>query len=256
MTKIKRILISQPQPTTEKSPYFDLEKKYDVKLDFKPFIKIEPVPARDFRTQKVNPLDYTAVIFTAKAGIDHFFRLRDEMRFTTPDTMKYFCTSEQISLYLQKYIAYRKRKVFFGDNGTLAELAEIIKKHADEKYMVVMSDVHDANKSVNEAKKDIIDYLDESKVSYARAIMYKTVATDFTKEPDFDKYDMLVFFSPSGINSLFTNFPDFKQGDTKIACFGPTTQKAAADNGLTVNVIPTPEFPSMPAAIEEFLKKQ
>lgn len=255
MQKIKRILVSQPKPSSDKSPYFDIEKKYGIKLDFKPFIRIEPVAAKEFRTQKVNILDHTAILFTAKVGIDHFFRLCEEMRITVPDDMKYFCVSEQVSLYLQKYIQYRKRKMFYGATSKLEDLVAVISKHTDENYLVVMSDVHEVNKCV-EQKKDIIDYLDEINANYTKAVMYKTVSTDFTKDPDFN-YDMFMFFSPSGITSLYANFPNFEQGDIKIGCFGPTTIKAAKDKGLVVNVeAPTPENPSMAAALDAFLKSQ
>ncbi|MBO4331809.1 MAG: uroporphyrinogen-III synthase [Paludibacteraceae bacterium] len=255
MQKIKRILVSQPKPSSDKSPYFDIEKKYGIKLDFKPFIRIEPVAAKEFRTQKVNILDHTAILFTAKVGIDHFFRLCEEMRITVPDDMKYFCVSEQVSLYLQKYIQYRKRKMFYGATSKLEDLVAVITKHTDEKYLVVMSDVHEVNKCV-EQKKDIIDYLEEINANYTKAVMYKTVSTDFTKDPDFN-YDMFMFFSPSGITSLYANFPNFEQGDIKIGCFGPTTIKAAKDKGLVVNVeAPTPENPSMAAALDAFLKSQ
>lgn len=255
MTKVKRILVSQPKPATDKSPYFDIEKKYGVTLDFKPFIRVEPVAAKEFRTQKVNILDHTAVLFTAKVGIDHFFRLCEEMRITVPETMKYFCITEQVSLYLQKYIQYRKRKMFYGTTGKLEDLAEVVTKHTDEKFLVVMADVHDANKTV-ETKKDIIAYLQDVKADFTQAVMYKTVSTDFTKDPDFN-YDMFIFFSPSGITSLYSNFPNFEQKDIKIGCFGPSTVKAAKDKGLEVNVeAPTPENPSMPAALDAFLKVQ
>ncbi|MBR6042702.1 MAG: uroporphyrinogen-III synthase [Paludibacteraceae bacterium] len=255
MQKIKRILVSQPKPASDKSPYFDIEKKYGITLDFKPFIRVEPVAAKEFRTQKVNILDHTAVLFTAKVGIDHFFRLCEEMRITVPDDMKYFCVSEQVSLYLQKYIQYRKRKMFYGATSKLEDLVAVIAKHTDEKYLVVMSDVHEVNKCV-EQKKDIIDYLEEINANYTKAVMYKTVSTDFTKDPDFN-YDMFMFFSPSGITSLYANFPNFEQGDIKIGCFGPTTIKAAKDKGLVVNVeAPTPENPSMAAALDAFLKSQ
>ena len=255
MQKIMRILVSQPKPASDKSPYFDIEKKYGITLDFKPFIRVEPVAAKEFRTQKVNILDHTAVLFTAKVGIDHFFRLCEEMRITVPDDMKYFCVSEQVSLYLQKYIQYRKRKMFYGATSKLEDLVAVIAKHTDEKYLVVMSDVHEVNKCV-EQKKDIIDYLEEINANYTKAVMYKTVSTDFTKDPDFN-YDMFMFFSPSGITSLYANFPNFEQGDIKIGCFGPTTIKAAKDKGHVVNVeAPTPENPSMAAALDAFLKSQ
>ena len=227
MARIKRILVSQPKPATEKSPYFDLETKYGVKIDFKPFIKVEPVLAKEFRQQKIAILDYTAIVFTAKAAIDHFFRLCTEMRVTVPETMKYFCVSEAIALYLQKYIQYRKRKVFFGTSNKLEDLIPVVAKHLDEKFLVSVADVYDANKSVSEDHKDdILAMMEEIGANYTKGVMYKTVSTDFTNDPDFN-YDMLVFFSPSGITSLFKNFPDFKQGDICIGCLGATAVKAA-----------------------------
>lgn len=255
MSKIKKILVSQPKPTSDKSPYFDICDKYGVDIVFKPFIKVEPILSKEFRQQKVNILDHTAIVFTAKAAIDHFFRLCEEMRVSIPETMKYFCISEAVALYLQKYIQYRKRKIFFGATSKVDDLMVVINKHIDENFLVAVSDVYDANKSVSEDHKtDIIASLTAHNANFTKAVCYKTVATDFTKEPNFD-YDMLVFFSPSGINSLFKNFPDFKQGDMKIGCLGATTVKAAKDAGLTVNIeAPTPEAPSMAAAIENFLK--
>ncbi|MBP5456018.1 MAG: uroporphyrinogen-III synthase [Paludibacteraceae bacterium] len=256
MTKIKNILISQPQPTSEKSPYFDICEKYNVKMDFRPFIKVEPILAKEFRQQKVNILDHTAIVFTAKAAIDHFFRLCDELRISIPETMKYFCISEAVALYLQNYIQYRKRKIFFGTTSKVEDLMVVINKHIDEKFLVAVSDVYDANKSVSEDhKNDIIALLDNTKAVYSKAVCYKTVSTDFTQDKDFS-YDMLVFFSPSGIQSLFKNFPNFEQGEIKIGCFGPGTINAAKHAGLQVNIeAPTPEAPSMPAAIDLFLKE-
>ncbi len=256
MQKIKNILVSQPKPVTEKSPYFDISEKYGVKIDFRPFIRVEPVLAKEFRQQKVTILDHTAIVFTARTAIDHFFRLCEEMRITVPETMKYFCISESVALYLQKYIQYRKRKIFFAQTGKIEDLMVVINKHAEEKYLVAVSDVYDTNKSVSEnSKDDIIALLSESKVSYTKAVMYKTVSTDFTQDKDFN-YDMLVFFSPSGIASLFKNFPYFKQEEVKIGCFGSTTVKAAKDAGLRVDVeAPNPNAPSMAAALEQYIKE-
>lgn len=249
-------MVSQPKPTSEKSPYFDIAEKYNVKIDFRPFIKVEPIFAKEFRQQKVSILDHTAIVFTARTAIDHFFRLCEEMRITVPETMKYFCVSESVALYLQKYIQYRKRKIFFGATGKIEDLMTVINKHADEKYLVAVADVYDANKSVAESPKDdILALLSKSRVSFTKAVMYKTVSTDFSQDKSFD-YDMLVFFSPSGIASLFKNFPKFEQGEIKIACFGSTTAKAAKDAGLTVNIeAPSPETPSMTAALEQYLKE-
>jgi len=256
MQKIKNILVSQPKPVTEKSPYFDISEKYGVKIDFRPFIRVEPILAKEFRQQKVTILDHTAIVFTARTAIDHFFRLCEEMRVSVPETMKYFCVSESVALYLQKYIQYRKRKIFFAQTGKIEDLMVVINKHAEEKYLVAVSDVYDTNKSVSEnPKDDIIALLSESNVSYSKAVMYKTVSTDFTQDKNFN-YDMLVFFSPSGIASLFKNFPNFEQGEIKIGCFGATTVKAAKDARLQVDVeAPNPNAPSMTAALEQYIKE-
>lgn len=256
MSKMKNILVSQPKPTSEKSPYFDISEKYGVKIDFRPFIKVEPILAKEFRQQKVSILDHTAIVFTAKAAIDHFFRLSEEMRITIPETMKYFCVSEAVALYLQKYIQYRKRKIFFGATNKIEDLMIVINKHTDEKFLVAVSDVYDENKSVSDDHKtDILALMENSKATYTKAVCYKTVAADFTQDKDFN-YDMLVFFSPSGINSLFKNFPNFQQGDVKIGCLGATTAKAAKDAGLNVDIeAPTPTAPSMAAAIEQYIRE-
>lgn len=255
MLKIKKILVSQPKPTTEKSPYFDMAEKHGVTLDFRPFIHVEPILAKDFRQQKVAILDHSAIIFTARTAIDHFFRLCEELRVSVPETMKYFCISESVALYLQKYIQYRKRKIFFGATGKIEDLMVVINKHSDEKYLVSVADVYDENKSVDDKKDDIVSLLEKNKITYTKAVMYKTVSTDFTQDKNF-KYDMLVFFSPSGINSLFKNFPEFDQGEIKIGCFGPTTAKAAKEAGLRVDIeAPTPSAPSMAVAIDQFIKE-
>ena len=254
MVKIKRILVSQPRPKTEKSPYFDLEAKYGVKIDFKPFIRVEPVLAKEFRMQKVSILDYTAVVFTARTAIDHFFRLSEELRIKIPDTMKYFCVSQTVANYLQTYIQYRKRKVFFSATGKIEDLMVSVNKHLDEKFLVAVADVHDVNSGAAE-KEDIISLMEKANADFTKAVMYKTVCSDFTHEPDFN-YDMFVFFSPTGIASLFKNFPDFQQGEISIGCLGSTTAKVAKDSGLVVNVeAPTPEAPSMPAALNLYLKE-
>lgn len=244
---IKRLLVSQPKPTSEKSPYFDLAEKYGVEIEFRPFIKVEPLPSKEFRQQRISILDYSAVVFTARTGIDHFFRLCEELRVTIPETMKYFCISESIAVYLQKYIVYRKRKIFFGASGKLDDLVTIIAKHPKEKYLVPVSDVH---------KDDLKLKLEAKKIDFTEAVMYRTVSNDFKADESFD-YDMLVFFSPAGISSLLKNFPNFNQKDIRIGCFGPTTAKAVKDAGLRLDVeAPTPEAPSMTAALEQYLKKE
>lgn len=244
---IKRLLVSQPKPTSEKSPYFDLAEKYGVEIEFRPFIKVEPLTSKEFRQQRISILDYSAVVFTARTGIDHFFRLCEELRVTIPETMKYFCISESIAVYLQKYIVYRKRKIFFGASGKLDDLITIIAKHPKEKYLVPVSDVH---------KDDLRLKLEAKKIDFTEAVMYRTVSNDFKADESFD-YDMLVFFSPAGISSLLKNFPNFNQKDIRIGCFGPTTAKAVKDAGLRLDVeAPTPEAPSMTAALEQYLKKE
>ena len=244
---IKRLLVSQPKPTSEKSPYFDLAEKYGVEIEFRPFIKVEPLTSKEFRQQRISILDYSAVVFTARTGIDHFFRLCEELRVTIPETMKYFCMSESIAVYLQKYIVYRKRKIFFGASGKLDVLITIIAKHPKEKYLVPVSDVH---------KDDLRLKLEAKKIDFTEAVMYRTVSNDFKADESFD-YDMLVFFSPAGISSLLKNFPNFNQKDIRIGCFGPTTAKAVKDAGLRLDVeAPTPEAPSMTAALEQYLKKE
>ena len=242
--KIKKILVSQPKPTSDKSPYFDIAEKYGVEIDFRPFIKVESLSAKEFRQQKVSILDHTAIVFTSRHAIDHFFTLCEDLRVTIPETMKYYCTSEQISLYIQKYVQYRKRKVFFGATGKFADLLPAIVKHPNEKYFIPMSDVHN---------DEIKDALDAKKINHTEAVMYRTVSNDFTADEKFD-YDMLLFFSPAGIASLLKNFPEFDQKDIAIGCFGPATAKAVKDAGLRLDLeAPTVEAPSMTAALEKFL---
>jgi uroporphyrinogen-III synthase len=244
--KIKKILVSQPKPTTEKSPYFDISEKYNVKIDFRPFIKVEPILAKEFRTQRISILDHTAIIFNARHGIDHFFRLCEEMRITVPETMKYFCISETVAVYLQRYIHYRKRKVFYGATGKLAELVVIMNKHLDEKYLFITSDVQN---------EDTLAALEKSKITLNKAVMYKTVSNDFGPDEEFN-YDMLIFFSPIGIASLLKNFPNFVQGEIQIGCFGATTAQAVRDANLRIDIeAPLPGVPSMTMAIDNFLKE-
>ncbi|MDR1455194.1 MAG: uroporphyrinogen-III synthase [Tannerella sp.] len=244
---IRKLLISQPQPTSERSPYFDIAEKYGIEVDFRPFIKVEPLAAREFRQQRISILDYSAVIFTARTAIDHFFHLSEELRISIPETMKYFCMTETIAVYLQKYIIYRKRKIFYSQTGKPEDLVAVIGKHAKEKYLLPVSDVY---------KDNLVRLLEIKKIHCVPAVMYRTVSNDFSKEEKFD-YDMLVFFSPSGISSLLKNFPDFTQDDIRIGCFGSSTAKAAVDAGLRLDVkAPTPEAPSMIAALEQYLKKE
>lgn len=244
---IKKLLVSQPKPASDKSPYFDIAQKYGVEIDFRPFIKVEGLSAKEFRQQRISILDFTAVIFTARTAIDHFFSLCEELRITIPETMKYFCITEAIAVYLQKYIVYRKRKIFYGQTGKPEDLVTVVAKHPKEKYLVPVSDVH---------KDDLLSMLEAKKINFEKSVMYRTVSNDFTEEEKFD-YDMLIFFSPSGINSLLKNFPNFDQGDIKIGCFGPTTAKAVKDAGLRLDLeAPTAEAPSMTAALDLYLKKE
>jgi len=242
--KIKKILVSQPEPQKGKSPYYDLAKKNNLKIDFRSFIHIESVHAKEFRKTRINISDYTAVIFTSRTAIVHFFRICEEMRITISDSMKYFCTSESTAYYLQKYIVYRKRKIFFGKHR-LIDLMDIINKHKNEKYFLPVSDSH---------KKDLSKILDTNKINYTKAILYHTVCSDLSDLTNVN-YDVLVFYSPSGIRSLFENFPDFKQNTTKIASFGPTTIKAAKDAGLNPDIVaPSPKAPSMTMALEQYIE--
>lgn len=242
--KIKKILVSQPKPTSDKSPYYDIAARYGVELIFRPFIKVEGLSAREFRQQKINIADFTAIIFTARTAIDHFFALAEELRYHIPEDLKYFCTSESIALYLQKYIVYRKRKIFHCENGKIADLVPLLTKHSKEKYLYVVSDVN----------KDDSTVLDNGKIDYTRAVMYRTVSNDFAPDEPLD-YDALLFFSPAGIQSLKKNFPDFDQTNVAIGTFGITTAQAVRDAGLRLDFnAPTPQNPSMTAALEQYLK--
>lgn len=243
--KIKSILVSQPKPETDKSPYLELAKKYGLKMDFRPFIHVEGIPAKEFRKDRINVLDYPGVIFTSRNAVDHFFRICSELRISVPDGMKYFCLSESTAFYLQKYVVYRKRKIFYGKQ-TIEDLIPLLKKYKDERYLLPCSDI---------LKDDIPKVLSANKVRYTKAVLYRTVCSDLSDLANVN-YDMLVFFSPSGIKSLFKNFPNFKQNKTKIAAFGPTTAKAVELHGLNMDVhAPTPAAPSMTMAIENFIKE-
>lgn len=245
--KIKNILVSQPKPVDlEKSPYGEIARKYKLNIDFHKFIKIEGIPAKDFRKDRVNLIDHTAVILTSRNAVDHFFRIAQEMRVEIPDTMKYFCISESTAFYLQKYVQYRKRKIFHGKQN-FVDLIDVIKKHKDETFLLPCSDIH---------KTSITQMLDTNEIKYSKAIIYKTVASNLSNLK-IDEYDMFIFFSPSGVTSLFKNFPEFKQGKTLVAAFGPTTSKAVIDAGLKLNVeAPTKTAPSMTMAIEQYIQKE
>jgi len=243
--KVKTILVSQPEPKIENSPYFDLQEKLKVKIDFRPFIHVEGVSAKDIRQQKVDLSHYTAIILTSRNSVDHFFRVADEMRFKVPDAMKYFCQSEAVAFYLQKYVVYRKRKIYVGKRS-FEDLTPMIKKYKDESFLLPTTD---------KLKSEVPDILNALNIKWKEAIFYKTVISDLSDLADV-YYDVLVFFSPSGIESLFLNFPDFKQNSTRIAVFGNTTAKAVEEHGLRVDIAaPTPETPSMTMALEKYIDK-
>lgn len=244
--KVKNILISQPPPSDlEKSPYRDLAEKYNLKLEFHKFFKIEGIPAREFRLDRININDHNAIIFTSRLAVDHFFRIAKEMRAEIPDTLKYFCISEAIALYLQKYVQYRKRKIFHGKQQC-PELMDIILKHKEDKFLLPCSDIH---------KQDMSDLLDKYNIKYNKAIIYKTVDDDLSWI-DIKKYDLLIFFSPSGVKSLLNNFPDFQQENILIAAFGDTTAKAIEEANLTLHITaPTKVAPSMAMALEQYIIK-
>ena len=237
--------MSQPEPINPKSPYFDLAKKYNLKIEFKPFNQVEGVASKDFRHQKINILDFTAVVFTSKTGIDHFFRICNELRIVVPDTMKYFCITENVAFYLQKYIVYRKRKIFHG-KAKFQDLIDIILKHKEDNFFVPLSEPHNA---------EIPELLSNNGIKHTIGTMYRTISSHFSNLAEFD-YDILVFYSPSGIKSLKENFPDFIQGEIKIAAFGPTTASAVEQEGLRLDInAPNPKAPSMTMALDFFLKE-
>lgn len=242
---VKSILVSQPKPKSDNSPYYNLADKFNVKVDFRPFIEVQPIELKEFRQQKVNILDHSAVIFTSRNAVDHFFSICKQMKIDVPADMKYFCISEQTANYLQKYIVIRKRKIFTGQR-TPGELIDVLSKHKTEKFLFPCSNIR---------KDDIPNYMRDNDFDYTEATLYKTVASDLSDLADI-KYDVIAFFSPSGINSLFVNFPEFKQNNTRIATFGPTTAKAAREADLFVDIeAPLPEAPSMTGAIEVYIKK-
>lgn len=243
---IKKILISQPEPTSANSPYFDIMKRHNVEIVFRPFIKVERLTPKEFRAQKISILDHTAIVFTSRLSIDNFFLLAREMRIAIPEEMKYFCVTETVAQYIQKYVQYRKRRVFFGATGKVDDLLPVMLKHKTERYFIPLSDVH--NPVFGEM-------LDSKSIKHSDAVMYRTVSNDFSKDEPFD-YDMLIFFSPSGVQSLQKNFPDFEQGDVVIGTLGPATAKAVRDAGLRLDIeAPSPEYPSISAAIDDHLRK-
>ena len=241
--KVKTILVSQPEPKVENSPYFDLQNKHKIKVDFRPFIHVEGVPAKEVRAQKIDLNNYTAIILTSKNAVDHFFRVADEMRYKVPEDLRYFCQSEAIAYYLQKYVVYRKRKIYVGQKD-FADMASLFKKYKEEKFLLPASDKLNA---------DVPQTLNSLKIDWTPGTFYRTVMSDLSDLKDV-YYDVLAFFSPTGIQSLFKNFPDFKQNNTRIAVFGSTTQKEALEHGLRVDIMaPTPEAPSMTMALEKYV---
>ncbi len=243
---IKKVLISQPRPATDKSPYFDIAAKHGVELVFRPFIKVEGLSAKEFRQQHISILDYTAIVFTSRHSIDFFFTLCKELRVEVPDDMRYFCISEAVSLYIQKYVQYRKRKIDWGTTGKIDGMLPCMVKHKKEKFLVPMSDVHN---------DDIKNLLDSKNLNHTECVMYRTVSNDFGPDEVFD-YDMLVFFSPSGIQSLLKNFPNFEQGDIAIGTFGPTTATAVKNAGLRLDLeAPSAVYPSITAALDDYIGK-
>ena len=245
LKEVKSLLVSQPKPSDPKSPYYQLAEKYGIKVDFRPFIQVDPIPAKEFRKQKIDILKHTAIIFTSRNAVDHFFAICNDLKVDIPADMKYFCISEQTANYLQKYIVVRKRKIFTGSR-TAEDLIEILKKHKNEKYLFPCSSIR---------KEDIPNFLQDNGYEYSEAVIYETVASDLS---DLDNvfYDIIAFYSPSGINSLFVNFPDYKQNDTRMAVFGPTTAKAATDANLVLDIeAPQPNAPSMTGALELYIKK-
>jgi uroporphyrinogen-III synthase len=241
--KVKTILVSQPEPKVENSPYYEIQHKLKVKVDFRPFIHVEGVSAKDVRAQKIDLNNYTAIILTSKNSIDHFFRVAEEMRFKVPETMKYFCQSEAIAFYLQKYVVYRKRKIYVGQKD-FGDLAPLIKKYKDEKFLLPSSE---------QLNDDVPQVLNNLKVDWTPGTFYRTMMSDLSDLKDV-YYDVLAFFSPTGIKSLFKNFPDFQQNNTRIAVFGSTTQKEALEHGLRVDIMaPAPGTPSMTMALEKYI---
>jgi uroporphyrinogen-III synthase len=245
LDKVKSVLVTQPRPETEKSPYFDLEKKLKIKIDFREFINVQGIEASEFRKERINIADYTAVVLTGRYAIDHFFRMCTEMRVTVPDDLKYYCMSEAIAYYLQKYITFRKRKIFHGKQ-TFADLLEVMKKSPDEKFFIPCADI---------AKAEYTELLTKNNLTFAKGVLYKTVCSDLSDLAEVN-YDVIAFFSPASVESLYQNFPKFKQNKTRIAAFGPTTAQALKDAKLTINIsAPSVTAPSMTMALEQYITK-
>jgi uroporphyrinogen-III synthase len=244
--KVKTILISQPKPENDKNPYYELSKKYNLIETFRQFIKIEGIPVKDFRSQRVDILEHKAVILTSRMAVDHYFRMCNEMRVTVPESMKYFCINEATAYYLQKYIQYRKRKIFFG-HQTIQDLVDVIRKNREEKFLLPAADVH---------KEQICEFLDAINIKYTKAVMYRTVSADLSDIKNLNDFDVLAFFTPAGINSLKHNFPNFKQGNTRIACFGAAAANTLKKHGYRLDIYaPNPKNPSMSGALDEYIKE-
>lgn len=244
--KVKTLLISQPKPENDKNPYYELSKKYNLIETFRQFIKIEGIPVKDFRTQRIDILEHKAVILTSRMAVDHYFRMCNEMRVTVPESMKYFCINEATAYYLQKYIQYRKRKIFFG-HQTIQDLVDVIRKNKEEKFLLPAADVH---------KEQICEFLDALNIKYTKAVMYRTVSADLSDIKNLNDFDVLAFFTPAGINSLKQNFPNFKQGNTRIACFGAATANTLLKHGYRLDIYaPNPKNPSMSGALDEYIKE-
>jgi uroporphyrinogen-III synthase len=245
----RKILISQPKPESERSPYFDLERKHNVELVFHPFIVLEGIPARDFRKQKIDVQQYSGIIFTSRNAIDHFFRMSEELKLSIAQDTKYFCITEAVALYLQKFILYRKRKVFYGADGTNKSMLDVINKHKEaEKFLYVCSE--------NQQDSEICSWLKNNKCDFQLAYMYRTISNDIKPVLQQNDYDMICFFTPSGVKSLLDNFPDFKQNGTVLTAFGSNTSKAVVDAGFNLEIqVPSPQRPSMVAALDQFLAK-
>jgi uroporphyrinogen-III synthase len=244
--KVKTILISQPKPENDKNPYYELSKKYNLIETFRQFIKIEGIPVKDFRSQRIDILEHKAVILTSRMAVDHYFRMCKEMRVTVPESMKYFCINEATAYYLQKYIQYRKRKIFFG-HQTIQDLVDVIRKNREEKFLLPAADVH---------KEQICEFLDAINIKYTKAVLYRTVSADLSDIKNLNDYDVLAFFTPAGINSLKQNFPNFKQGNTRIACFGAAAANTLKKHGYRLDIYaPNPKNPSMSGALDEYIKE-
>ena len=244
--KVKKILVSQPKPSNDKSPYYEIAAKHHVEITFRPFIEVERLPLKEFKQQRIQVLDYSAIVFTARTAVDNFFALCEEMRITMPESMKYFCNSEVIALYLQKYIVYRKRKIFFSQTGKIEGLAAAFTKHSKEKFLLPVSEQHN---------DDVAAFLDKKKLDYTKSIMYRTVSNDFKEGEKLD-FDMLIFFSPLGVSSLLKNFPDFEQENIAIGCFGHATIKALTELGIKIDcAAPAPGITSMTAALDQYLSE-